>query len=144
MKKHLLLLTLAGGLALVAAAQEKEKSTTPPAPAKAAFAKAFPGVTKVKWENEDGTFEASFTDKGQKMSAVYDGQGVLKETEVSIKVSELPAAVTDYMKQHYKGLPVKEAAKITKADGTINYEAEVNKKDVVFDAKGVFIKEEKD
>ena len=144
MKKHLLLLMLASGLALAVSAQEKEKSIAPPVAAKAAFAKAFPGVTKVKWENEDGNYEASFTDKGQKMSAVYDGKGTLKETEVSIKISELPAAVTDYMKQHYKGLTVKEAAKITKADGTVNYEAEVNKKDVVFDAKGAFIKEEKD
>jgi len=50
----------------------------------------------------------------------------------------------EYVKAHYKGATAKEAAKITKADGTVNYEAEVSKKDVIFDAKGKFIKEEKD
>ena len=143
MKKHLLLLTIASGLALAVSAQEKEKSITPPAAAKATFEKAYPGVA-AKWEKEDGAYEASFTDKGQKMSAVYDGKGVLKETEVTIKTSELPAGVAEYVKQHYKGAPIKEAAKITKANGTVNYEAEVNKMDVIFDAKGTFIKEEKD
>jgi|SRR5882724_3815290 len=143
MKKHLLLLTLASGLALAVSAQEKEKSITPPAAAKASFEKAYPGVA-AKWEKEDGNYEASFSDKGQKMSAVYDGKGTLKETEVTIKASELPAGVAEYVKQHYKGAPIKEAAKITKANGTVNFEAEVNKMDVIFDAKGTFIKEEKD
>jgi hypothetical protein len=144
MKKHLLLLTLAFGLVTAVAAQKEEKNVTPPASVKAAFEKAFPGATKTTWEKEEGNFEAGFTDKGKKMAAVYSPKGALQETEVSINVTELPPPVTDYMKQHYKGIKIQEAAKITKADGTINYEAEVNKKDVVFDAKGHFIKEVKD
>ena len=43
-----------------------------------------------------------------------------------------------------KGKNIKEGAKITKADGTVNYEAEVNGTDVIFDASGKFIKEAKD
>jgi len=146
MKKHLLLLTVSFGLITAGFAQEEkaEKSVTPPAVVKAAFDKTFPGVTKTTWEKEDGNYEAGFTAKGNKMSAVYSPKGVLQETEVSIPVSELPPAVTDYMKQHHKGITVKEAAKITKAGGMVNYEAEVNKKDVIFDAKGNFIREEKD
>lgn len=140
MKKHLLL--LAAGCSLMSAGFAQH--ATPPAAVKTAFEKAYPGATKTKWEKEDGNYEAGFTDKGQKMAAVYNPQGVLQETEVSIKVSELPAAVTGYMKQHYKGVTVQEAARITKADGTVNYEAEINKKDVIFDAKGKYIKEEKD
>jgi hypothetical protein len=38
---------------------------------------------------------------------------------------------------------VKEAAKITQADGAIMYEAEVNGKDLIFDASGKFVKQEK-
>ena len=139
MKKHLLLLAVSFSLATAGFAQ-----ATPPAVVKTAFEKAFPGATKTKWEKEDGNYEAGFTDNGNKMAAVYNPQGALQETEVSIKVSELPAAIADYMKQHYKGITVKEAAKITKAGGAINYEAEINKKDVIFDAKGNFIREEKD
>ena len=147
MKKHLLLLAVAFGLATVGFSQEKEekeKSATPPAAVKAAFEKGFPGATKPKWEKEDGDYEVGFADKGNKMTAVYDAKGVLKETEVMIKESELPAAAAEYLKLHYKGATIHEAARITKPDGTINYEAEVNKKDVIFDAKGKFIKEEKD
>ena len=147
MKKHPLLLAVAFGLASTVLAQKEEKeekNVTPPAAVKAAFNKAYPAATKTTWEKEDGNYEAGFTDKGQKMAAVYSPAGALQETEVSIPVASLPAAVTDYMKQHYKGITVKEASKITKADGTTNYEAEIHKKDVVFDAKGNFIKEEKD
>lgn len=129
---------------LFAQKEEKEKKATPPAAVKAAFEKAFPGAAKTKWEKEDGNYEAGFTDKGQKMAAVYSPSGALRETEVSIKVAELPAAVLDYMKQHYKDATIQEAAKITKADGAVNYEAEVKKKDVIFDAKGKYIREEKD
>jgi hypothetical protein len=48
------------------------------------------------------------------------------------------------MKQHYPGIAIGEAARITKANGETNYEAEIKGKDVVFDAKGKFLKEEKD
>ena len=59
-------------------------------------------------------------------------------------MAELPEAVLSYVKEHYKGKVIKEGAKITKADGTVNYEAEVSGKDVIFDSNGKFIKEAKD
>ncbi len=115
-----------------------------PAAATNAFAKAYPAATKVKWEKEDGNYEVSFVDKGNEMSAVYTAKGVLQETEHEMKVTELPAQVSVYMKEHYKGIVVKSAAKITKADGSINYEAAIKGKDVLFNANGKFIKEAKD
>jgi hypothetical protein len=39
---------------------------------------------------------------------------------------------------------VKETAKITKANGEVNYEVGIKGKDVLFDAKGKFLKEAKD
>ena len=120
------------------------QKSNPPAAAKAAFAKAYPGATKVKWDKEDGGFEADFELKGKKMAATYDAKGVYQESEVAIQVSELPASVTAYMKEHYKGITVKEAARITKANGAVNYEAAIKGKDVLFDANGKFIKEAKD
>jgi hypothetical protein len=56
----------------------------------------------------------------------------------------LPATITSYMKEHYKGIAVKEASKITKANGEVNYEAGIKGKDVRFDANGKFIMESKD
>jgi len=138
MKKIIVALTLCVSVAVFA-----QKSDAP-AVAKAAFAKAYPAATKVKWEKEDGNYEVTFVDKGNQLSAVYNAKGVLQESEHEIKVSELPAAVTAYMKDHYKGITVKGAAKITKADGSINFEAAIKGKDVLFDANGKFIKEAKD
>jgi len=114
-----------------------------PAAVKTAFAKAYPGTT-AKWEKEDGKFEANFKQSGNAISVLYEANGTMTESEIDIKVSELPAAILSYLKTHYKGKAIKEAAKITKADGTINYEAEVNGKDVIFDANENFLKEVKD
>ena len=71
-------------------------------------------------------------------------EGNLLETETDIPVNKLPAAVLSYLKEQYKGTPVKEAAKIIKADGTVNYEAEINKKDIILDTNGKFIKKTND
>lgn len=145
MKRYISILTILLSTTFCISAQEKqEKSAAPNIEAKAAFQKQFPGATKVKWEKEKGDYEVNFLQKGTEMSAVYDTKGLLKETESSITVAELPSSVSNYLQQHYKGQKVKEAAKIKKADGSINYEAEVNKSDLLFDASGKFIKIAKD
>lgn len=115
-----------------------------PAAAKTAFAKAYPTVSKPTWEKEDGNFEASFEKDGQQLSVIYNAKGEMLESEVEIKVTDLPATVADYMKLHYKGITIKSAAKITKSNGTVNYEAGIKGKDVLFDAAGKFLKEAKD
>ncbi|SKA10012.1 PepSY-like domain-containing protein [Sediminibacterium ginsengisoli] len=141
MKKILLfVLMLAAGSFLLAIAGWQ----MPPAAVKAAFVKKYPNATKVKWEKEDGNYEASFTDKGSSWSVIYNGNGVLQESEQEITPAELPAAVSTYMKEHYKNRAVKGAARITKADGSICYEAAVKGLDVIFDANGKFLKEVKD
>lgn len=128
-------------ISLAATAQENVKA---PAAAKNAFAKSFTGAKKVKWEKEDGNYEVTFEQNGKEMSAIYNPKGLLQETEYAIKISELPASVTSYLKSHYKGVAVKDAAKITKADGTVLYEAGIKGKDVLFDVNGKFVKEAKD
>lgn len=115
-----------------------------PAAAKTAFAKSYPGVSKVTWEKEDGNFEASFEQNGNQLSVIYDVKGAVLESEAEIKITDLPASVTGYMKEHYKGIAIKSAAKITKANGTLNYEAGIKGKDVLFDVNGKFLKEAKD
>jgi len=78
------------------------------------------------------------------MSTVIDEKGTILETETDIAVSSLPAGIESYIKTHYKGAVIKVAARIVKANGDTIYEAEVNKKDVLFDVNGKFIKEAKD
>jgi uncharacterized membrane protein YkoI len=143
MKKVVGVFLVTMSLGIVLHAQEKEQHVTPTKEAKAGFEKQFPGVKDAKWEAEAKDYEVNFKQGKKEMSAVFAANGTLKETETEISVDKLPSSATTYIKQHYAGQKVKEAARIEKADGTVNYEAEINKKDVLFDASGKFIKEAK-
>jgi hypothetical protein len=142
MKKISLLISLMILITLHTNAQ-KLNAAKVPAVVKAAFAKQFAGAT-AKWEKENGEYEAGFKMEGKEMSALFTADGKMTESEVSIKPTELPAKVRAYVKANYKDKKIKAGAKITKADGTINYEAEVNGVDVMFDSDGKFLKEVKD
>ncbi len=142
MKKLLAMTGMAAVLTLAACGQKLDASKVPAA-VKAAFAKQFPGATAT-WEKEDGKYEANFNQNNDEGSALFEVNGTMTESEMEIKASELPASVQAYVAEHYKGKKIKSAAKITKADGSINYEANVNGKDAIFDANGNFLKEVKD
>ncbi|OOQ57218.1 hypothetical protein BC343_16060 [Mucilaginibacter pedocola] len=134
--KTTLAIALASAFALTANAQTKV-----PAAVKSAFETAYPGVKTVKWEKEKSDYEAGFKQGSSEISAVFKADGTQLESELEIKATELPAAVTTYVKEHYKGAAIKEAAKITKtATGEVTYEAEVKGKDLLFDKDGKFIK----
>jgi hypothetical protein len=128
----------------VAAMAQKINSTQAPAAVKSAFEKAYPSIKTVKWEKEKGDFEAGFKQGNKEMSAVFKADGAQVESEMGINAATLPATIIVYVKQHYKGAVIKEAAKITKANGEVNYEAEVKGKDLLFDSAGKFIKVAKD
>lgn len=114
-----------------------------PAAVKTAFERSFPNTTVKKWDKEDEDFEANFSKDGKTMSATFDATGILKETETDINVSELPAPVADYIKANYKDAVIKEAALIEKGQEKM-YEAEIEGKDLLFDATGNFLKQEED
>jgi hypothetical protein len=142
MKKILMISALTTAVVISVCAQKIDAAKVPAA-VKTAFAKQYPGAT-VKWEKEDGKYEAGFKQNGNAMSALFEANGTMTESEMDIKIADLPAPVLAYVKEHYKGKTIKEGAKITKADGTVNYEAEVAGKDVIFDANGKFLKEVKE
>ena len=101
----------------------------------------YPQANDVDWELEDGNYEAEIEQKGSSdVSVVLNAQGSVLETETEIKVSELPTAVRTYVTQQLGNKKIKEAAKIVKADNTVEYEAQVGKKDYLFDSVGVFLK----
>lgn len=124
------ILFMSVGMATVAHAQ-KLNAAKVPAPVIAAFTKLHVG-TKVLWEMEKQDYEAGFKLNGKETSEVYSAKGMLLETETAIKPSELPAAVLAKL----KGTKIAEAAKITKANGSIYYEAELKGKDLLFDVNG--------
>ena len=142
MKKLIMMSALAVIVSLSTCAQKLDASKVPAA-VKASFVKKYPGLT-TKWEKEDGKYEAGFKQNGNTMSAMFEPNGTFTESETEIKVSELPAGISTYVKEHYKGKTIKGAAKITSADGAVTYEAVVNGKDVMFDANGKFLKQVED
>ncbi|RWY48060.1 PepSY-like domain-containing protein [Mucilaginibacter gilvus] len=142
--KTTMAIAIASVMGLTASAQ-KINSAKVPASVKKSFSLAYPSVKTVKWEKENGGYEAGFKQGNSEMSAFFKADGTQKESETEIKATELPAAVALYVKEHYKGAAIKEAAKITKtATGEINYEAEVKGKDLLFDKDGKFIRIAKD
>ncbi len=137
------MLTILGISLVFVACGQKLAASKVPAPVKTSFAKEYPGISP-KWEKENGNYEVNFKKDGTSMSLLIQPNGSIIETEMDIKIDDLPAVALAYLKEHYPGKNIKEAAKITKADRSLNYEAEVNGKDVIFDANGKFIKEAKD
>jgi hypothetical protein len=142
MNKLFLVLFAFSMISFSACSQKLNESQVPLA-AKKAFDKNYP-LAKASWGREGMNYEANFKQDGKTMSVVIDRSGTIVETETSISVTDLPKAVQDYMKKNYPGVKIEEAARIVKANGDINYEAEVHHKDIVFDVTGKFIKEVKD
>jgi biopolymer transport protein ExbD len=138
-----LFIALAAIFLLCAACSRKLKESQVPAAARATFEKEYGGI-KGSWDKEERNYEVNFNKDGKEMSVVIDKNGTIVETETDIPVADLPTAVQDYIKQHYQGMVIKAASTITKKNGEVNYEAEVDDKDVIFDVNGKFLAEEKD
>ncbi len=138
-----LLIVLIGGSILLASCSQGLNDSKVPTVVKTSFATDFPGNSP-KWDKENSNYEANFKTDGKTMSALYNENGNLRETETDINVSNLPTPVQDYIANNYPGEKIKEAAVISKANGEVNYEAEVNDMDVLFTHEGQFIKTAKD
>ena len=133
----ILMIALVLGSMTVFAQQKRAKADVPTA-VKQAFQKEYPG-TKVKWQNENGKYEAEFEQNGNETSLLYDVNGNIEETEIEIQASQLPAESKKYVLKHKLG-KITESAMITKADGAVEYEVEVRGIDHIFDKNGNFIK----
>lgn len=122
----------------------KSKKVAVPANVREAFAKKYPTVKKVKWEKEDGNYEAGFDFNKAESSVLIDVKGNILETESEIEVSTLSKSITDYVAKNYPKQKIKDAAKIVNSNNKVTYEAEVNGLDLLFDENGNFIKATKD
>ncbi len=142
MKKYFLLLAAMASVSLANAQKVSDKEV--PAVVKSALQKSHPNAMGLKWEKEKGNYEAGFKVGETDYSVLIDALGNILETEVEIKMDELPANAKAYVAKHYAGQKIKEVAKITDIKGVVTYEAEVKGKDVIFDNSGKFLKEVKD
>jgi hypothetical protein len=140
----IIVMALAATVIALSGYSQKIQEKDLPVAVKESFHKSYASAKQVKWDKEKENYEASFDWNGADHSVLYNAEGQTVETEVEIKVSELPAAAKQYMETHYNGKTIKEAAKITDAKQVITYEAEIKGMDVLFDAQGKFIKTVKD
>jgi hypothetical protein len=117
------------------------KTKDVPAVVKEALSKKYPNSTKVSWEKEKGNYEANWGGKsGEDTSVQFTPAGEFVEEVDAIAVSQLPASVATYVKTHYNGAKIKEAGKVTDAEGNKLFEAEIKGKDLLFSQSGAFIK----
>ena len=143
MKKLMLLAILLAAIVTGIAIAQDLKEKDIPAAVKAAFVKKYPDAKKVSWEKEKGNYEANWGGKsGEDNSAMFTPTANFLELVQAIPIDQLPAGVATYVAKHYKGAKIKEAGKVTDASGKHMFEAEIKGKDLIFDEKGVFIKED--
>lgn len=148
MKKIVGLAALLLAISSMSFAQENEggnKHINVPEVVKNANVKKFPDSKKyhVVWETEKGNYEANWGGKdGEANSATYTPSGNFVEIVKEIPVSQLPQAANSYIKQHYKTAHFGDVGKVWDAQGKTSYEVEINRKDVVFDQNGNFVKSE--
>jgi hypothetical protein len=155
--KYIFLALLTTVLISHSALAQKIAAGKVPAAVHSAFKKMFPDAAKTSWEIENTKeFEAGFKLKGKELSANFDNTGKWLETETEIKISALPASVSNAIKKDFAGFNIKEASKIESAKNGNCYEAEIEKGkdsfDVLFTHDGKFLsktinnkeKEEKD
>lgn len=136
-----MMVVLATTLTVSFASAQKIKEAEVPKAVMESFNKNFKDVKPEKWEKEkNGDFEAEFDYNKIETSATFSPDGKLLETEQEIKIGELPKGVTDYVAKNYAGKKISEASKITTPDGKTMFEAEIDKKELLFDQQGNFIK----
>ncbi|HUZ57402.1 MAG TPA: PepSY-like domain-containing protein [Hanamia sp.] len=98
----------------------------------------------ITWEKEKGNFEANWGGKdGEASSVTYTPSGVFIEIVKEIPTKDLPKGVLSYVKEHYKSPGFGDVGRVLDARGKTSYEVEINRKDVIFDENGNFVKEEK-
>ena len=146
MKKTFGIIAILLAISSASFAQEKveaKKKISVPLAVKNALSKKYSTAAKVTWEKEKGNYEANWGGKsGEDNSVQFTPSGDFIEIVNAIPVNKLPAPVLTYVKEHFKGAKITEAGKVTDAKGKTFYEAEVNRKDIVFDEKGNFVKSE--
>ena len=116
-----------------------------PAEVSKAFAAKFPNATEVKWGKENAKeYEAEFKINNVPVSANFGTDGSWKETETTIKASELPAEVTKSVNTKYPGAEYSVCERIEKPGNKLMYEVNIKvkgkKKELEFNPDGSIAK----
>jgi len=139
-----LLALIVSSILVVEANAQNVKESEVPISVKSKFVTLYPNAKNVRWEKENGNFEAEFKAAQTGTSVLFNSSGTHLQTEVEIPVSTLPNGVKDYVRKNLSGKKISEATRITAANGIVTYQAEIGGEDYLFDAIGNFVKKEKE
>ncbi|MFY7840434.1 MAG: PepSY-like domain-containing protein [Lacibacter sp.] len=110
---------------------------------KQTFDKQYPDAQDLKWTNGLDNHAVRFTIGDRKLKANYAPKGDWVSTEEQVKMEVLPEVVQEGFKNSkYKDWPVKDVVAVTKPRENANeyfiivQKSALNKKKLVFDAKG--------
>lgn len=141
MKNALILVVLFSMIFFSACSQKN-----PPENVKKEFTQKFADAKYVKWGSEEtNEWEAEFKINGKEMSACFDDAGKWLETEAEVTIKELPAAVTNTLKNEFPEFKAKECSTIENREmkgfeiALKNKETEVT---VIIGADGTVLKKE--
>lgn len=99
-----------------------------PAAVTEAFKARYPHAEKVAWKDEITSFEAQFTLNGFAMTADFNSKGEWQHSEKKIKITDLPAAVSDgFTKSKYADWQISNVVEIDKNSESLQYRIEVKK-----------------
>src|SRR4030095_6796648 len=140
MKKNIFFLVLVTFSSLAVICQVKV-----PDAVKTAFNNKFPNASKVKGQKERKTeLEANCKMNNTDVSANFGLDGSWVETETTIPVGELPAAVANTVNTKYPGAVYGRTEKIEKPGGLIMYEVNITlkgkKKELELNTDGSLVK----
>ncbi|HVZ95908.1 MAG TPA: PepSY-like domain-containing protein [Chitinophagaceae bacterium] len=143
MKKIISLSIFFFATALSSFAQKDKKKLTVPAAVKQALSAKYPAAKNVRWEKENGNYEANWGGRsGEDHSVQFTPRGNFVERVDAIPVSKVPEEINRYVKKHFHVEGITEAGMLTDASGKTFYEVEVKGKDVIFSKDGKFVKSE--
>ncbi len=137
MKKLIFVLAIIG-LALGSYAQNLLPADVPEVVVKS-FVKKNPKVEQVEWSKTGDFFKATFTDEDSGRSVYFDEAGKVKQSEMQVKVSQLPTPILKYVNDNHPTDVVKQSSKITTAKGKSTYLLKVKDSELVFDANGKYM-----
>ena len=111
------------------AASQSADASDPPAAVLAAFAEKYPDEKSPEWEvDRNGSYEAHFKKRGEKMRADFTPEGVWIETEMSLKWKDLPGAVQDAIEDEYDRDDIVELEYTHNAEKGRFYDVEIDPK----------------
>lgn len=144
MKKTILLLAVAGALALQSCENNK-KGVNVNAEVKEAFTAKYPGAKDVRWNTRNTYSIAEFKDNGTNASAWFDGAGTWYMTETDIPYTALPQAVqTSFKASEYGVWRVDDVDMIEREGAETIYVIEVeqgaSEADLYYTPDGVLVK----